>query len=267
MSDPRETAEARFGELLDLCRSLRSPDGCPWDRAQSVRTLGRYLVEEAFEALHASRGENPKEDLPAELGDLAFVLALTMVVAESEGIATPESMMRGAVEKIRRRHPHVFDTKAELTEREAALEWEERKERESGTRSPASRLRAPDPAQPSLHQARELQERAAAVGFDWPNAAPVLDKLHEELAELEEAIESPERRAEEFGDLLFAAVNLARFLDVDPEASLRKANEKFRTRFNRMVDLVEHVGSRPEALSLEELDRYWDEVKRRESGS
>lgn len=267
MSDSRETAKARFDELLALCRTLRSPDGCPWDRAQSVRTLGRYLVEEAFEALHASRGENPKEDLPAELGDLAFVLALTMVVAESEGIATPESMMRGAVEKIRRRHPHVFDTKAELTEREAALEWEDRKERESGTRSPAGRLRAPDPAQPSLHQARELQERAAAVGFDWPNAAPVLDKLHEELAELEEAIESPERRAEEFGDLLFAAVNLARFLDVDPEASLRKANEKFRTRFNRMVDLVEHAGSRPEALSLEELDRYWDEVKRRESGS
>ena len=267
MFDRDETEEARFGELLELCRTLRSPRGCPWDRAQSVHTLGRYLVEEAFEALHASRSERPKETLPIELGDLAFVLALTMIAAESEGIGTPESMLRGAVENIRTRHPHVFDAPAELTQRQAALEWEARKERESGTRLRAGHLSEPDPAQPALNQARELQERAAAVGFDWPEMAPVLEKLREELAELEEAIESPRRRAEEFGDLLFAAVNLARFLDVDPEASLRAANAKFRTRFNEMVDLVERGGSQPEELSLDELDRYWDEVKRRESES
>src|SRR5690606_8840486 len=242
MSDPHETG-ARFGELLDLCRTLRSPGGCPWDRAQSVRTLGRYLVEESFEALHAARGEKAKEALATELGDLAFVLALTMVAAESEGIATPESMLRGAIEKIRGRHPHVFDAPAQLTEREAALEWEARKEREAGAEASPGHLGAPDPAQPALYQAREMQERAAAVGFDWPEAAPVLEKLREEMAELEDAIASPERREEEFGDLLFAAVNLARFLDVDPEASLRAANEKFRARFNQMSELVERAGS------------------------
>lgn len=266
MSDPCEPAAARFGELLELCRTLRGPRGCPWDRAQTVRTLGRYLVEESFEALHAADGPDP--DLVAsELGDLAFVTALTMITAGSEGIAAPESILSGSIAKIRARHPHVFDdaSASDLTEQELSLQWEARKEIESGADSPRGHLAPPDPAQPALNQARELQERAAGWGFDWPEAAPVIEKLREEMDELEEVIDSRERRSEELGDLLFSAVNLARFLDVDPEAALRSANAKFRRRFNRMVDLMRSEGVAPQDRTLEELDRYWEAVKDSES--
>lgn len=264
MPDPSETNESRFSDLLELCRMLRAPQGCPWDRAQSVRTLGRYLVEESFEALHAARSSDP-DRTATELGDLAFVLALTMVTAESEGIATPSSILDGAIEKIRRRHPHVFDDPVELTERELSLQWEAGKQRESGGDPATGHLAAADPAQPGLNQARELQERAAEVGFDWREVTPVLDKLREELAELVEVIESPERRSEELGDLLFSTVNLARFLDVDPEAAMRAANEKFRKRFNRMLDLMRSEEKAPQDLTLEELDGFWNAVKASES--
>jgi ATP diphosphatase len=283
--------------LLALVRRLRGPDGCPWDREQTVSSLAPYLVEEAFEVLHAVE-DGANEKIREESGDLAFVLSLFLLTAEQEGRGTIEGTLGNTVGKIQDRHPHVFPPPAEAStgapqeastgashhdpaepgrvpeaqaiSRTLQLEWERIKRREADDGDP-HRLPLPHPALPALAQAAKLQKKAANLGFDWPDVTPVFAKVQEELAELEEARTSGTVREvqEEFGDLLFAVVNLSRFLDLDAESSLRRANEKFRQRFHEMLSLMESEGHDPLAATLGEMDGFWERAKQagRERGA
>lgn len=258
--------------LLELGRILRGPDGCPWDRKQTLRDLSGHLVEESYEVLHATGGTEPGR-VSEELGDLAFVLALVFGAAEESGGSPFAEIARNTVDKIVRRHPHVFGSRQAADPDAAARQWETIKRNERNeTGSPPGALPEPAPALPALLQAYRLQQKAAVVGFDWPSPEPVFDKVREELEEVREAssLEGPEstgRMAEEIGDLLFAAVNLSRALGMDPEACLRQANRKFRSRFNLMASMAAGAGDPMESLSLEELDALWNRAKSVESSS
>lgn len=251
-----------------LAATLRSEQGCPWDRAQSVRTLLPYLVEEAHEALHAAELDD-RQHLLEELGDACFVLSLTLQAIQDESLGEFEEIAARTVEKIQRRHPHVFGGESADTPDAVARRWEEIKRAERSeedaseeTSAPGS-LSPPGPALPALWQAVKLQTKVAAVGFDWASPEPIVKKIQEELIEVEQALSDGSRAdvREELGDLLFAVANLARRLAVDPESALRAANQKFRRRWNRMMALADARGEQPEQLGLERLDALWEAVK------
>ncbi len=252
--------------LLELGRILRGPDGCPWDRKQTLQQLAGHLVEESYEVLQAATEGEPGR-VSEELGDLAFVLALVFGAAEEAGGSPFPDVAQGAVEKIVRRHPHVFGPDGATDPDAAARQWERIKQSERNETSlPPGALPEPAPALPALLQSYRLQQKAAGVGFDWPSPEPVYDKVREELGELREAAGSdgPDaggRIAEEMGDLLFAAVNLSRALGMDPEACLRGANRKFRNRFNTMAAIAAEEHTPMETLGLEALDKLWNRVK------
>jgi len=258
---------AGFGQLLDLARILRSPDGCPWDRKQTVESLTPFLIEESYEVLHSTLHESDDETA-SELGDVAFVLALTLVTAEQEGLGNLDDILRKTDQKIRLRHPHVFDGRRVDSSADLHGIWEEQKRRESPESeldSATSNYHLPPPpvALPALAGAQKMQKKAARLGFDWPKITPVLDKIEEETAEVREALEAGSRREveEEVGDLLFSVVNLARTLGLDAEATLKSASVKFRDRFNDMIDLAEGDDVNPGQATLEDLDLYWEKAK------
>ena len=235
-------------------RDLRAR--CPWDHAQTRDTLRPYLVEEALELDQALRRGEPAE-LRDELGDLLLHLAFQIVIGEERHELDAEAVTRALEEKMWRRHPHLFaDSKTPDHEG-----WERVKKRERGAGSRT--LRGLPDTLPPLLMAYRLQERAAGVGFDWPDAKGPLQKVKEELAELEAETGSGkrERLEDEVGDLLFAIVNLARKLAIDPRAALERANDKFQRRFEAVEQLAEARGLELGRASLEELDRMWDEVK------
>jgi MazG family protein len=256
---------AAAGELLDLIRHLSGPDGCPWDREQTTRTLSPYLVEEAHEIADEIAADD-RRSAAVELGDLLFLVTFVAVRLEQEGGPSPAAVARGNIAKMIARHPHVFGGAAapkELDAQGVLRQWEEGKRRETGRES----LLGKSPAGlPALLQAYRVQEKAASVGFDWEDVRGVIAKLREELAEVEEAIEAKREAdvAEEVGDLLFAVVNLARFVKADPEARLRAAVAKFRRRFDRVTEMLRADGRSPEEAGLPELDRLWEAAKAEE---
>ena len=258
----REEFARASAKLLDLVRHLSGPDGCPWDREQTSKTLSPYLVEEAHEIGEAiARGDRPAER--EELGDLFFLVVFLAITFEREDGTKPVDLIRGIIAKMIARHPHVFGERRDLDSQGVLRQWEEGKRRETGRES----LLGKSPERlPALLQAYRAQEKAASVGFDWENVEGVVAKLREEVDEVEAAIRTGDgdRVAEEIGDLLFSAVNLARFVKRDPEAHLAAAVEKFRRRFDRVVELLRERGSSPEKAGLPELDRLWDAVKREE---
>ncbi len=260
----RSEFAAAAAELLDLVRHLSGPDGCPWDREQTSRTLSPYIVEEAHEVTDAIAADDGAAAVE-ELGDLLFLVTFLAVRLEREGNTSPASVVRGTIAKMIARHPHVFGERGGLDSQGVLRQWEEGKRREKGGGS----LLGTSPAGlPALLTAYRVQEKAASVGFDWENVQGVLAKLREETAEVEEAIVAGEEAeaAKEIGDLLFAAVNLARFVKIDPEARLRAATDKFRHRFDRVVAMLGAEGRSPEGAGLPELDRLWEAVKREEEG-
>ena len=253
-SSPSTPGDAALGRALALVRDLRAR--CPWDHAQTRDTLRPYLVEEALELDQALRRGEPAE-LRDELGDLLLHLAFQIVIGEERHELDAEAVTRALEEKMWRRHPHLFaDSKTPDHEG-----WERVKKRERGAGSRT--LRGLPDTLPPLLMAYRLQERAAGVGFDWPDAKGPLQKVKEELAELEGETGSGkrERLEDEVGDLLFAIVNLARKLAIDPRAALERANDKFQRRFEAVEQLAEARGLELGRASLEELDRMWDEVK------
>ena len=253
-SSPSTPGDPALGRALALVRDLRAR--CPWDHAQSRDTLRPYLVEEVLELDQALRRGEPAE-LRDELGDLLLHLAFQIVIGEERHELDAEAVTRALEEKIWRRHPHLFaDSKTPDHEG-----WERVKKRERGAGSRT--LRGLPDTLPPLLMAYRLQERAAGVGFDWPDAKGPLQKVKEELAELEGETGSGkrERLEDEVGDLLFAIVNLARKLAIDPRAALERANDKFQRRFEAVEQLAEARGLELGRASLEELDRMWDEVK------
>ena len=248
--------------LLDLVRHLAGPDGCPWDREQTPRTISPYLVEESHEIGEAIV-HGDEAGAREELGDLFFLAVFLAVALEREGGAPPSAAVTENIAKMIRRHPHVFHEPDDLEAQDVLRRWEERKQRESGHESVLGKS---PKSLPALLQAYRAQEKAASVGFDWDSVDGVIAKLREEVEEAAQAVrEGDEARiSEELGDLLFAVVNLARFVRSDPEAHLRAATEKFRWRFDRVVARLRAEGRSVEEAGLPELDRLWEQVKEEE---
>lgn len=261
----RSDFAAAAAELLDLVRHLSGPDGCPWDKEQTPRSLSPYVVEEAHEVGDAI-GASDRGASTEELGDLLFLGCFLAVTLEREGGAPPAEVLRGNVRKMIARHPHVFGERTDLDSHGVLRQWEEGKRRETGSES---LLGERPKGLPALLQAYRIQEKAASVGFDWENVQGVIAKLREELDEVEREIAArdEERLAEEIGDLLFAVVNLSRFVKADPEARLRLATEKFRRRFDRVTAMLRAEGRSPAEAGLPELDRLWEAAKREERAS
>src|SRR5213079_834332 len=249
--------DAALSRALALVRDLRAR--CPWDHAQTRDTLRPYLVEEALELDQALRRGEPAE-LRDELGDLLLHLAFQIVIGEERREFDADAVTRGLEEKMWRRHPHLFGD-SPTPDHEG---WERVKRREQGAGS--GTLRGLPPSLPPLLMAYRLQERAAGVGFDWPDAKGPMQKVHEEIVELEVEMRDAgsgmrDSLRDEIGDLLFAIVNLARKLAIDPRVALERANDKFRRRFEAVERLAAERGVDVGRASLEDLDRLWDEVK------
>lgn len=251
--------------LLDIMARLRDPaGGCPWDREQTFKTIAPYTVEEAYEVADAIERGNLAE-LKAELGDLLLQVVYHARMAEEQGLFAFAEVAKGIADKLVARHPHVFGG-AEVKDAEhQTRDWEAHKAEERAEKSVHGILDGVAVALPGLTRAEKLQKRAARVGFDWPELPPVFAKLREELAELEQEVDSgaPRERVEdELGDVLFAMANLARKLGVDPEQALRGTNRKFERRFRHVEARLQERGLKPEEAGLETMDAYWDEAKR-----
>ena len=260
-------SESSFAELVAIMARLRAPDGCPWDREQTHATLKPYLLEEAYEALEAIDAEDDAE-LCKELGDVLLQVVFHAQIAAEEGRFGIEEVGRAIVDKLVRRHPHVF-ADVEVDGADQVLQnWEQIKKqerREQGQQAPS--LLEGIPAQlPALMRAQRIQARVARQGFDWDQITGPLAKVEEEFAELRQAWETGGAAAieDEFGDLLFSLVNTGRFLKVDPEQALRASVDKFERRFRALEEEVQASGREIAELSLEELDQIWDKVKERE---
>ena len=246
--------------LTDIMKTLRSPGGCPWDLAQTHKSLRRNIIEEAYEVLEAIELED-EELLCEELGDLLLQVVFHARMAEEAHSFSMQDVIDGVTKKLVRRHPHIFgDVQAEDAGA-ALLSWEAMKRKEKPERT--SVLDGVPQGLPALMSAEKLQKKAAKVGFDWQSAAPVWEKLDEELQELREAVQENDAAhiSEELGDVLFTVVNLARFLRTDPELSLMHTNCKFMHRFTHVEERVKASGREWESFSLEELDALWNEAK------
>lgn len=257
--------------LLKIMAALRDPDGgCPWDLQQNFRTISPYTLEEAYEVADAIERGN-LEDLKEELGDLLLQVVFHAQMAGEQGAFAFDDVVEGISSKMVRRHPHVFANGSSETPEGVAATWDEIKQAEKDTkgRETAGLLDDVPVVLPALIQAVKLQKRAAKVGFDWPNAAPVLDKIEEEIAELqvEVAADDKDKIEEEFGDLLFVLANYARHLKVDPDAALRRANQKFRDRFATMEESAASTNTDLADLSLAQLEDLWTQAKIKEKTS
>jgi MazG family protein len=269
-------AAAALARLVRIMDVLRSPSGCPWDREQTHQTLRAHLIEETYEALDAiDRGEINR--LAGELGDVLFQCVFHAQIAAEAGEFELADAIRAITEKLIRRHPHVFTPtgrrlsarnrrRADITTPAAVKsQWERIKAREQSDAGAVQRVLSGVPgAMPALLRAHEIGRRVAAVGFEWPTAGEVVDKIDEEVRELREALEeSPARAAEEFGDLLFSVANLGRKLGIEPESALRAANEKFTQRFARLERELEQRGRSVHDATLEEMEVAWTIIKTR----
>ncbi|MBN8901093.1 MAG: nucleoside triphosphate pyrophosphohydrolase [Rhodospirillales bacterium 69-11] len=265
MSDPI-TPEGELRRLLSIMAALRDPvSGCPWDQQQSFATIAPYTIEEAYEVADAIV-RSDMATLPDELGDLLFQVVYHARMAEEAGHFAFADVARAISDKMIRRHPHVF---GEAAARDAAAQsqaWEAQKSAERAARAEFGTLAGVPAGLPALTRAQKLTARAARVGFDWPDAEAVLEKLDEEVAELRAELPGADRDRleDEVGDLLFVLANLARKLQLDPETCLRRANEKFARRFDEMEQMIEREGKSLRDCDLPMMEAGWQEVKRRE---
>lgn len=246
-----------FATLEEIIARLRAPGGCPWDRKQTHASLKPYLIEEAYEVLQAL-DEEDSDKLCEELGDLLLQIMLHAQVASEDGRFDMSAVIGGIASKLIRRHPHVFGDSDAGSAEEVALEWEALKQEE---RKPGDSLLSSVPrGLPALRCSHSIQRRAASVGFDWKEFDGVLEKVAEEAGELSQA-STQQEKVHEFGDLLFALVNAARWQDVDLEEALRLSNERFCRRFHSIEEDCREKGVSLHSLSLEELDALWDKAK------
>ncbi len=255
-----------FAELVSVMAKLRAPDGCPWDREQTHQTLKPYLLEEAYEVLEAI-DDDRSSDLCSELGDVLLQVVFHAQVASEDERFSIDDVCQAIVDKLIRRHPHVFGDTAVDGSDEVVTNWEaiKKAERQSTQETDPSALDGVPRQLPALLRAQRVQEKARRSGFDWQNIEGPLEKMSEEFAELKEAWQrqtsSQDHVIEEFGDLLFALVNVGRFLPVVAEDALRQAVDKFDGRFRAMERIVQERGQQLADLDLEAMDAVWDEVK------
>ncbi|MDW7729390.1 MAG: nucleoside triphosphate pyrophosphohydrolase [Bacillota bacterium] len=251
-----------IGELVDLMAKLRAPDGCPWDRQQTHRSLRQYLIEEAYEVV-AAIDQNNDAELKTELGDLLLQVVFHSQIAREENRFDLSEVIKAICTKLVRRHPHVFGAAKASDASEVKVLWEQIKADERNDQK-AGNIVFVDHALPALLKAYKLQKKAADLGFDWPTVQGPLEKAFEELEELKEAFQNNDQAAieEELGDYLFTIVNIARFLKVNPEMALGKTIEKFVERFKYILEQVDKSGKDIEEFNLEDLDHWWNEAKK-----
>ena len=291
-----ETGE-RFERAVAIMARLRAPGGCPWDREQTFDTIKQYTLEETYEVLEAIENRDWSE-LTGELGDLLLQVLFYAEMANEEGRFSIDDVLDRLSNKLVTRHPHVFgdvkaETSAQVLRNWEAIKQQERKQRETapaGNEEPKSVLDGVSSAMPALLEGLKLSNRAAHVGFDWPNIEGLFDKLKEELEELRHEVnripppgpvpvgrgiagsrgqllseDLKARLEDEVGDLLFVLVNMARYLNIDPESSLRKTNRKFRRRFQYVEEALRNAGKKPEDASLDEMEAHWQASKNLEN--
>jgi ATP diphosphatase len=257
------SAEAELRRLLDIMAALRAPrGGCPWDQEQTFQTIAPYTIEEAYEVADAI-ARRDFQALPDELGDLLFQVVYHAQMADEEGRFAFADVARAIADKMIRRHPHVFGDAAARDASAQTAAWEAQKTAERAARAEVGALAGVPVGLPALTRAAKLTARAARVGFDWPDAGAVLEKLDEEVAELKAELPegAPERLADEVGDLLFVLANLARKLGLEPEECLRRANLKFTNRFQRMEHISGNKGFSLAEMSLDAMEEVWREIK------
>lgn len=272
-----------IARLIEIMAALRTPgSGCPWDLEQNFGTIAPYTIEEAYEVADAI-GRGDLDDLKDELGDLLLQVVFHARMAEEQGAFSFPDVVQAINEKLIRRHPHVFGGKGGMSIGEVNVQWDAIKEQEKAARAAAGRTgrkNSPAPGRdgalagvsrglPALARALKLQQKAGKVGFDWNDPKTVLAKIREEADEIDAALGTgvQEKVAGEIGDLLFAMVNLARHLDVDPETALRGTNLKFERRFAAIEEALAATGKKPSDASLAEMDALWDQAKEREKSS
>jgi tetrapyrrole methylase family protein / MazG family protein len=255
-----------FSTFRRIIADLRGPNGCPWDKKQTHESLKKYLIEEAYELIEAINNQDI-DNMIEELGDVLLQVMLHAQIGEDDGYFSIEDVVEGISEKMVRRHPHVFGNVEAETEEEVLTNWQEIKQQEKGI-TQKSLLDGVGKGLPNLLKAKELQKEAAKVGFDWPDITPVLDKVNEELVELQDAKKTGRQNEIEleYGDLLFALVNVARHYKIDPEEALFKTNQKFSRRFRYIEEKVAASGRSFSDYTLEELDAFWIEAKTNEKG-
>ena len=258
------TAGDRFNQLVALMARLRAPDGCPWDQKQTFDTIKPYLLEETYEVLDAIDARDWPE-LSEELGDLMLQPVFFAQMAAEAGHFRIEDCLEAINAKLIRRHPHIFGEVIAETAEDVKRNWDVIKaEEKSGKGRPqGALLDGISRALPALAEAQQIAAKAASQGFDWPGIAPVFDKLQEELAELDEARSAgqPAEIEDEFGDILFVMVNLARFLHLDPEQALRKSNAKFRRRFGYVEARLGEMNRPFKESNIDEMELLWQEAK------
>lgn len=253
-----------INKLLEVMRALRDPEsGCPWDVEQDFSTIAPHTIEEAYEVADAIERE-AFDELRAELGDLLFQVVFYAQMATEKGLFDFDDVASGITDKLIRRHPHVFGSDEERATGQVEGSWEEIKAQERSSDPDDSALAGIARALPALKRAQKLGKRAARVGFDWPDRRGVHQKISEEMGELEDAVGTRDESQieDELGDVLFATVNLARHLDVDPEKALTRANVKFERRFRAMEADIEAEGLKIGKMSLEALDQSWRKAKK-----
>jgi len=249
---------SQFSTLVEIIARLRAPDGCPWDRKQTHRSLRVNLLEECYEVLEALDAGDSRS-LSEELGDLLLQIVLHAQIATDAGEFVLGDVLSSINTKLIRRHPHIFGSKEVKDADEVSANWEALKQEERGAEK--SMLDSAPGQMPALGYSQSIQRRVARIGFDWENIDGVIDKLVEEVRELKDA-ETEERRAEEFGDLLFTLVNAGRRMGIDSEAALREANRRFKRRFGYMEDVCRRRGVKIGDLSFEEQNALWEEAKK-----
>jgi tetrapyrrole methylase family protein/MazG family protein len=249
-------------KLVELMATLRGPDGCPWDRKQTADSLKPFLIEESYEVIDALDEKDPAK-VREELGDLLFQIIFHARLAEEQGQFSIGDVISTNVEKMVRRHPHVFGDEEVSTAGEVIANWEEIKKKEKGPDRQRSLLEGVPRSMPSLIRAHKIQERAARVGFDWNNIDEALPKLDEEIAEFKESLTTGNaaKIEEELGDVFFTLVNLSRFLDVDPEEALRKTISKFIRRFRYIEEKAAGAGRSLNDMTMDEMEALWQEAK------
>ncbi|MCS7232982.1 MAG: nucleoside triphosphate pyrophosphohydrolase [Synergistetes bacterium] len=255
-------AGKEFERLVDIMEKLRGENGCPWDKKQTFESLLSYVLEEAYEVVDAVKREDYVL-LKEELGDLLLQVVFQAQIAKEKGLFDIEDVIKGINEKLIRRHPHVFGSESFKDSDEVLLNWERMKREEKSKRSILDGVPLHIPA---LLRAYELQERARRVGFDWDKTEDVMKKIEEEWEEFKEAYSKKDlkKMEEEVGDLLFAIVNLARFIGANPELVLHAVNEKFRKRFLYIEEKAREKNRPLSSFSLEEMESWWEEAKKRE---
>jgi MazG family protein len=268
-----ETAGTSFDRLVAIMRALRAPDGCPWDREQTLASLRPFVLEETYEVLEAIEGGSPAA-LREELGDYLYEVVFLAQISEESGDFSIADAINAICDKLIRRHPHVFARQHgddSITSNEVIERWETMKARERAAEGrdpvrPKTTLSGVPKTLPALLRAYEISARAAAVGFDWTRAEDVLDKIEEEVAEVRHEVESGatghlSRAEEEMGDLLFAITNLSRKLGIEPEAALRRANEKFTRRFDALEQAFAERSRSLQDATLSEMEDEWQRLK------